>query len=164
MSADLVAAMEDVLDLYAEPYDPQRPKVTCDETSRQLLAEPRPPLPAQPGQPTRSDYTYKRNGTRNVFVCCDPQAGWRQMTVTEHRTKVEFAHQMPWLVEERYPQAQKIRVVLDNLNTHQPASLYAAFAPEAARRLAKKLEFHYSFPKSFVPTAVHASTSPCGLR
>jgi hypothetical protein len=144
VSADFVAAMEDVLDLYAEPYDPQRPKVNFDETSTQLLAETRPPLPAQPGQPTRSDYTYKRNGTRNVFLCCEPQAGWRQMTVTEHRTKVDFAHQMQWLVEERYPEAEKIRVVLDNLNTHKPASLYEAFAPEEARRIAKKLEFHYT--------------------
>jgi hypothetical protein len=136
--------MEDVLDLYAEPYDPQRPKVNFDETSKQLLADKHEPRPARPGQAARYDYTYEREGTRNLFVFCEPQAGWRHIAVTAHRTKVDFAHQMQWLVDERYPEADVIRVVLDNLNTHKPASLYEAFAPEEARRLAKKLEFHYT--------------------
>jgi hypothetical protein len=136
--------MEDVLDLYAEPYDPQRPKVNFDETSKQLLADKHEPLPARPGQPARYDYTYEREGTRNLFVFCEPQAGWRHIAVTAQRTKVDFAHQMQWLVDERYPQAEVIRVVLDNLNTHKAASLYEAFAPAEARRIAKKLEFHYT--------------------
>jgi hypothetical protein len=136
--------MEDVLDLYAEPYEPKRPTVNFDETSKQLLADTRTPLSIHAGQPRRYDYTYEREGTRNRFVVCEPQAGWRHIAVTARRTKVDFAHQMQWLVEERYPEAEKIRVVLDNLNTHKPASLYEAFAPEEARRLAKKLEFHYT--------------------
>ena len=144
MSAEFVAQMEDVLDLYAEPYDAKRPKVNFDETSRQLLADKHAPLPAQPAQPMRYDYTYERHGTRNLFVLCEPQAGWRHVAVTEHRTKVDFAHQMRWLVDERYPEAEVIRVVLDNLNTHKAASLYEAFAPAEARRIAKKLEFHYT--------------------
>jgi hypothetical protein len=136
--------MEDVLDLYAEPYDPKRPTVTFDETSKQLLADTRAPLPAQAGQPARYDYTYAREGTRNLFVFCEPRAGWRHIAVTEQRTKVDFAQQMQWLVDERYPKAEVIRVVLDNLNTHKPASLYEAFAPAEARRLVKRLEFHYT--------------------
>ena len=136
--------MEDVLDLYAEPYDPRRPKVNFDEKSVQLIAETRTPWPAQPGHPARIDYEYQRNGTANLFVRCEPQAGWRQVGVTERRTKHDFAHQMQWLVDERYPEAEVIRLVLDNLNTHKAASLYEAFAPEEARRIAKKLEFHYT--------------------
>jgi len=136
--------MEDVLDLYAEPYDPQRPKVNFDETSKQLLADTRAPLPVQAGQPRRYDYTYEREGTRNLFLFCEPQTGWRHIAVTVQRTKVDFAHQMQCLVDERYPEAEVIRVVLDNLNTHKSASLYEAFAPAEARRLAKKLEFHYT--------------------
>jgi hypothetical protein len=136
--------MEDVLDLYAEPFDPKRPKVNFDETSKQLIKETRQPLAARPGQPARSDYEYERGGTRNLFLFCEPQAGWRHLNVTEQRTKLDFAHQMRWLVEERYPEAEVIRVVLDNLNTHKAASLYEAFAPEEARRIIKKLEFHYT--------------------
>jgi transposase len=136
--------MEDVLDLYAEPYDAKRPKVNFDETSKQLLADKHEPRPAHPGQPRRSDYTYERDGTRNLFVLCEPQAGWRHIAVTARRTKVDFAHQMKWLVDERYPKAEVIRIVLDNLNTHKTASLYEAFAPAEARRIAKKLEFHYT--------------------
>jgi hypothetical protein len=136
--------MEDVLDLYAEPYDPSRPKVNFDETSKQLIGETRTPLPALPGQPARYDYEYERHGTRNLFMFVEPQAGWRHMTVTEHRTMQDFAHQMQWLVDEGYPEATVIRVILDNLNTHRPASLYETFAPEEARRLLKKLEFHYT--------------------
>ena len=136
--------MEDILELYAEPYDPKRPTVNFDEASKQLIAETRTPLPVQPGQAARFDYEYARNGTRNLFLFVEPQAGWRQIHVTEHRTKCDFAHQMQWLVAERYPEADVIRVVLDNLNTHTTASLYEAFAPAEARRLAKKLEFHYT--------------------
>ena len=110
--------MEDVLDLYAEPYDPRRPKVNFDEKSVQLIAETRPALPGQPGQPTRIDYEYQRNGTANLLVFCEPQAGWRHLAVTERRTMQDFAPQMKWLVDERYPEAEVMRVVLDNLNTH----------------------------------------------
>jgi hypothetical protein len=136
--------MEDVLGVYAEPYDPKRPTVCCDETSRQLLADTQPTLPGHPGRPERVDYEYKRAGTRNLFMHCEPQAGWRHAAVTARRTKQDFAHQMQWLVDARYPEAKVIRVVLDNLNTHGPGSLYEAFAPAEARRLAEKLEFHYT--------------------
>ena len=136
--------MEDVLDLYAEPYDPKRPTVTFDETSKQLIGETRPPLPAQPGHPARYDYEYKRNGTRNLFLFCEPQAGWRHVAVTAQRTMEDFAHQMKWLVDERYPHAEVIRVVLDNLNTHKPGSLYETFSAAEAHRLRQKLEFHYT--------------------
>jgi hypothetical protein len=136
--------MEDVLDLYAEPSDPQRPKVNFDESSKQLIGEVRAPLPAQPGHAARYDYEYKRNGTRNVFLFCEPQAGWRHVQVTAQRTMEDFAQQMKWLVDERYPEAEVIRVVLDNLNTHKPASLYETFPPAEAPRLRQKLEFHYT--------------------
>ncbi len=136
--------MEDVLDLYSEAYDAKRPKVNFDETSKQLIEETRQPLSAQPGQPTRYDYEYQRNGTRNLFLFIEPQAGWRHVNVTEQRTMLDFAYQMQWLVDVAYPQAEVIRVVLDNLNTHKPASLYEAFAPEEARRIVKKLEFHFT--------------------
>lgn len=136
--------MEDVLDLYAQPYDPARPRVNFDEASKQLIAETRTPLPAQPGQPARYDYEYERNGTRNLFLFTEPQAGWRHINVTAQRTGLDFAHQMKWLVDECYPDAELVRVVLDNLNTHKPASLYEAFAPAEARRILKKLEFHYT--------------------
>jgi hypothetical protein len=141
--------MEDVLDLYAEAYDPLRPKVNFDETSKQLIEEKREQLPAKAGRAQRFDYEYKRNGTRNLFMICEPQAGFRHIAITERRTKVDFAHQMKWLVDERYPEAEVIRVVLDNLNTHKIASLYEAFDPAEARRIAKKLEFH--------PTPKHGS-------
>jgi DDE superfamily endonuclease len=144
VNAEFVAAMEDVLELYAEPYDPARPKVNFDEASKQLIAETRQPLPPQPGQPQRYDYEYQRNGTRNLFLFTEPQAGFRHIKVTDQRTMIDFAHQMKWLVDERYPEAELIRVVLDNLNTHKGASLYEAFAPEEARRIIKKLEFHYT--------------------
>ena len=127
MSAEFVAAMEDVLDLYAEPYDPSRPTVCFDETSTQLLSEPRPPLPAKPGRPGRQDYEYRREGTRNLFLSCEPLQAWRHVAITQRRTRQDFAHQMRWLVDEAYPEAQVVRVVLDNLNTHRPASLYEAF-------------------------------------
>ncbi len=136
--------MEDVLELYAEPYDATRPKVNFDETSKQLIKETRQPLPAQPGRPERFDYEYQREGTRNLFLFIEPQAGFRHVSVTEQRTMKDFAHQMKWLVDVAYPQAEVIRVVMDNLNTHKAASLYEAFEPEEARRIVKKLEFHYT--------------------
>lgn len=136
--------MEDVLDLYEEPHDPKRPKVCFDESSKQLIAETREPVPACPGQPERYDTEYKRNGTRNLFLFLEPDEGWRHMEVTDSRTMSDFAHQMRWLVEERYPDAEIVRVILDNLNTHKPASLYEAFPPEEARRILKRLEFHHT--------------------
>jgi len=136
--------MEDVLEVYAEPYDPQRPKVCFDETPKQLIAETRMPLPAQAGQVERYDYEYQRNGTCNLFMFFEPDRGWRHVAVTERRTLVDFAQQMKWLVDEAYPQAEVVRVVLDNLNTHRAAALYEAFEPAEARRILKRLEFHYT--------------------
>ena len=139
-----MAAMEDVLDLYAEPYDPDRPVVCFDETSTQLLADTRPPIPVRPGQPRRQDYEYRRAGTRNIFLTCEPLAGWRHVAITERRTMEDFAHQMQWLVDEAYPDAPVVRVVLDNLNTHRMASLYETFPAAEARRIVKRLEFHHT--------------------
>jgi hypothetical protein len=139
-----VAALEDVLDLYAEPYDSRRPTVCFDETPQQLVADKLPPLPTQPGEVARVDYEYQRNGTCNAFVFFEPQAGWRHVALTDRRTKLDFAHQMKWLVDECHPTAVMIRVVLDNLNTHRVASLYEAFPPAEARRIAKRLEFHHT--------------------
>ena len=136
--------MEDVLDLYAEPYDPQRPVVCFDETSTQLLAETRAPMPSRPGRPQRQDYEYQREGTRNLFLACEPLAGWRHVAVTQRRTMQDFAQQMRWLVDEAYPEVEVVRVVLDNLNTHRAASLYETFPAAEARRIAKRLEFHYT--------------------
>jgi hypothetical protein len=136
--------MEDVLDLYEEAYDEKRPTVCFDETSTQLIEETRKPIEATPGRPQRFDYEYKRNGTRNLFMFCEPKGGSRHIEVTGHRTNQDFARQMKWLAEERYPDADCIRVVLDNLNTHKAASLYETFEPEVARRILKRLEFHYT--------------------
>ena len=144
MSADFVAHMEDVLDLYAEPYDPARPLVCFDESSTQLLADSRPSLPAAPGRPRRQDYEYVRGGTRNLFLTCEPKAGWRHVAITRQRTMQDFAHQMRWLVDQAYPDVPVVRVVLDNLNTHRTASLYETFPPAEARRIALRLEFHYT--------------------
>ena len=136
--------MEDVLDLYAEPYDPQRPVVCFDETSTQLLAETRAPLPAKPGRLRWEDYEYVRAGTRNLFLSCEPKAGWRDVAITQRRTMQGFAHQMRWLVDEAYPDVPVIRLVLDNLNTHRMASLYETFPAPEARRIARRLEFHHT--------------------
>ena len=135
-----MANMEDLLDLYAEPYDLRRPVVCFDETSTQLLAETRPSLPPRPGIPLRQDYEYRREGVRNLFLTCEPLAGWRHVAVTME----DFAHQMRWLVDEAYPDTPVVRVVMDNLNTHRPASLYETFPAAEARRIAKRLEFHYT--------------------
>ena len=150
--------MEDVLDLYAEPYDPNRPVVCFDETSTQLLADTRPPLPAQPGRPRRQDYEYRRGGTRNLFLACEPLAGWRHIAITERRTMQDFAHQMQWLVDVAYPHAPVVRVVLDNLNTHRMASLYETFPAAEARRIVKRLEFHHTLCN--VPGVVVSGTHP----
>ena len=132
------------LDLYVEPRDPERPVVCFDETSTQLLADVREPLPAKPGRPRREDYEYQRAGTRNLFLSCEPRAGWRHVAITKQRTMQDFAHQMRWLVDEAYPDVPVIRLVLDNLNTHRTASLYETFPPAEARRIAKRLEFHHT--------------------
>jgi hypothetical protein len=119
--------------------------VVCfDETSAQLLGETREGIPAKPGQPARVDSEYERHETRNLFLCCEPKRGWRHVAITERRTKLDFAIQLQWLVDQMYPDAQVVRVVLDNLNTHRPASLYEAFAPAEARSIVKRLEFHYT--------------------
>ncbi len=136
--------MEDVLELYAAPYDKRRPTVCFDEKSYQMVSETRRPIRAAPGRPLRYDYEYKREGVRNLFLFFEPQAGWRHIEVTERRTKLDFAEQMRWLVEERYQQAEEIRVVLDQLNTHKLSVLYEAFEPERARAIARKLVFHYT--------------------
>ena len=136
--------MEDVLDLYAEPEDPKRPRVCFDECPYQLISEVRQPLPAQPGHLLRYDYEYKREGTCNLFMFVQPHVGWRHVKVTDRRTKPDFAQCMKDLVDFHFPEAEVIRVVLDNLNTHTPAALYEAFEPAEARRIIRKLEFHHT--------------------
>ncbi len=136
--------MEDVLELYQQPLDPQRPVVCMDETSKQLVAETRIPVPAQPGQARRVDYEYERKGTADVFMFTEPLRGWRWASVTERRTRIDWALKVRDLVDVHYPDVLVIRLVMDNLNTHSIASLYEAFHPEEARRLAEKLEIHYT--------------------
>ena len=136
--------MEDVLDLYAEPEDPRYPQVCFDESPVQLTSETRQPLPAQPGQPARYDTEYKREGTANLFLFVQPLRGWRHVNVTQQRTKPDFAQQMRLLVDEYFPTAERIRLVLDNLNTHTPSALYGVFPPHEARRITRKLECHYT--------------------
>jgi DDE superfamily endonuclease len=136
--------MEDVLEVYTRPYDPLRPQVCLDETSRQLLGDVSPPCPVAPGRPAREDYEYVRQGVCNLFLVTEPLAGWRQVTVSDRRTRIDWAHCIRDLVEVRYPEAERIVLVQDNLNTHTPASLYEAFAPADAKRLADKLELHYT--------------------
>jgi len=136
--------MEDVLDLYAEHEDPQRPRVCFDECPYQLISEVRQVVPAQPGKRERHDYEYKREGSCNLFLFVRPHVGWRHVKVTERRTSKDFAQCMKDLVDVHFPEATVIRVVLDNLNTHTPAALYQAFEPAEARRIARKLEFHYT--------------------
>jgi len=136
--------MEDVLDLYAEPTDPQRPLVCFDECPYQLISETRQVVPAKPGQRERYDYEYKREGTRNLFMFFAPGHGWRHVKVTDRRTTPDFAHCMKDLVDIHFPDAEVIQVVLDNLNTHTLAALYEAFEPAEARRIVRKLEFRYT--------------------
>jgi hypothetical protein len=136
--------MEDVLDLYEEAYNPKRPVVCLDESPYQLVSEKRAPIPVAEGRPARYDYEYKREGTCNLFMFFQPLAGWRHVKVTERRTGVDFAQCLKDLVDVHYPDAEVIRLVTDQLNTHRPAVLYATFEPDEARRIARKLEWHYT--------------------
>jgi hypothetical protein len=144
VGAEYVWRMEDVLGVYERPYHSLRPQVCFDEKSTQLIAETRRPLPAKPGQPERYDYEYQRKGTANLFVFFQPLAGWRKVLMTDRRTKIDFAECMRYLVDEVFPEAESIVLVLDNLNTHTPASLYEAFEPAEAKRILDRLEFHYT--------------------
>ena len=143
-NAEFVSCMEDVLDVYQRPYDPKRPQVCMDETSKQLLADGQPPLPVQPGHPERYDYEYEREGVANLFLFVEPLAGKRHVLVTDRRTRLDWAKAMRELSDVHYPEAEVIVVVMDNLNTHSPASFYEAFEPEEAHRLANRFEFHYT--------------------
>ena len=144
VDAEFVARMEDVLDLYDQAPDPRRPVVCFDESPTQLIGETRQPIPAKPGRPQRCDYEYRRNGTANLFVFLDAHRSWRSVKVTERRAANDFALCMRELADLHFPQAERIRVVLDNLSTHTPAALYAAFPAKEARRLLQRLEFHYT--------------------
>ena len=142
--AEFVCRMEQVLDVYERPYDPDRPVVCVDEASTQLIEEARRPVPASPGQPARVDYEYKRNGTANLFVACEPLLGWRALHVTERRAATDFAALLKFLAEDVYADAERVTLVLDNLNTHKPSVLYEAFPPAEAHRLANRFEFVYT--------------------
>jgi hypothetical protein len=136
--------MEDVLDVYARPFDAKRPQVCFDESNKEQHIEVETPLPPQPGQPQRYESTFERNGVSNLFVFFAPLENWRHVKVTDQRTAVDFAHCMQELVDVHFPAAEKIVLVMDNLNTHTPAALYAAFAPEEAKRIWDRMEFHYT--------------------
>jgi hypothetical protein len=136
--------MEEVLAVYQRPMDPAYPVICMDETSKQLVGETRVALPVEPGQPRREDYEYERQGVANLFLFCEPLTGWREVQVTERRTRIDWALAMRDLSDRLYPTARRITVVLDNLTTHGPASFYEAFAPQEARRLAERFEFHYT--------------------
>lgn len=136
--------MEDVLDVYQRPYDAQFPVVCLDEAGKELHATPHGDIPMQPGEIARQDYEYERNGVCNLFLAIEPLRGWRSVCVTDHRTKLDFAEQLKLLVDQCFPLAEKIILVTDNLNTHRPACLYERFEPEEARRIAAKIEWHYT--------------------
>jgi hypothetical protein len=136
--------MEDVLEVYTRPYDPKRPQVCMDETTKQLVSDILESIPTQPGQVERIDYEYKREGVADLFMFFEPLAGKRFVNVTDHRTRKDWAEAMRNLSDVIYPQAEKIVIVMDNLNTHSPASFYEAFEPEEARRLTNRFEFHFS--------------------
>lgn len=140
-NAEFVWRMEAVLEIYQSSYNPAFPVVCIDESTKQLVKETVIPMPAQSGQPERIDYEYERNGTANLFMVCEPMVGWRRVEVTEQRTAVDYAHLLQALVDCDYPEAVKITIVQDNLNTHSPASLYKAFEPAEAQRLLSRLEF-----------------------
>ena len=144
VGADFVWHMEDVLDVYARPYDPQRPQVCVDEHPVQLIKEKRTPLPATADQPERYDYEYQRNGTRNLFMLFQPLGGWRHVKVTQRRTKKDFAHCLRDLVDVHFPEADQVVLVTDNLNTHSPVALYETFAPAEAKRILDRVEWHYT--------------------
>lgn len=136
--------MEDVLEVYTRLYDPRYPVICMDEVSKQVLCQARPELPMRPGQVRREDDEYVRGGVLNLFLFCEPLRGWRRATVTNRRTKLDWAEQVQQLVDIDYPEAERIVLVMDNLNTHTPAALYERFPPAEARRLASKLELHYT--------------------
>ncbi len=136
--------MEDVLEVYQRPHDPECPVVCLDEASKQLIAETRVPIPAKPGRPARHDYEYQRNGTANLFMMFAPLEGWRHVKVTDRRTAIDYAHMLRDLSDVHFPDAAKIVLVQDNLNTHKPASLYEAFPAPEARRLVERFEWHYT--------------------
>ena len=136
--------MEDILAVYTRPRDPDRPLVCLDETSKQLIRETRTPVPMKPGQPARVDYEYERNGTANLFMLFAPLEGWRHVEVTDRRAAADYAAILSDLSDRHFPHASKIVLVQDNLSTHTVASLYAAFAPVEARRLAERFEWHYT--------------------
>jgi hypothetical protein len=136
--------MEEVLDIYTRPHNPEMPLVCLDETSKQLVSETRTPVPMKPGHPERIDYEYERNGTASLFMLFAPLEGWRHTEVTGRRTAIDYAHVLKDLSDIRFPQAKKIVLVQDNLNTHTKASLYQAFPPAEARRLAERFEWHYT--------------------
>lgn len=142
--ASFVAQMEAILELYAEPPDPARPVVNFDEAMKQLVAETRPPRPRKPGQPEKYDYEYRRAGVANIFLFFDRHRGWRHAKATDRKCATDFAQCMRELVDVHYPDADCIRLVLDNLSTHTAASLYKAFPPNEARRILRKIEFHYT--------------------
>jgi hypothetical protein len=143
-NAAFVAAMEDVLEVYSRPYDPARPVVCMDEKPYQLLDEVRNPIPAEPGKPERVDSEYKREGTCSIFIFTEPLAGWRYVEAFPHRTKIDWAHRVEWVLDNQYPDAEKVVLVMDNLNTHVLSSLYEAFPPDIAFRLSQRLEIHYT--------------------
>ena len=143
-SAAFVADMEDVLEVYHRPRDPERPLVCLDESSKQLIIETRTPIPAKPGQPKRHDYEYERNGVANLFMMFAPLEGWRYVKVTDRHTAIDYAEVLRELSDVHFPDAAKIVLVQDNLNTHKPASLYEAFPATEARRLVERFEWHYT--------------------
>ncbi len=143
-SSEFVYHMEDVLSVYTRPYDPRYPVICLDETSKQQVLEKRAPLPSAPGYPARYDYEYERNGVSNLFMLCEPLGGWRQVAVTDRRTKRDYAYQLQALVDVHYPDAQAIILVHDQLNTHVPAALYETFAAAEAKRILDKCEIHYT--------------------
>ena len=143
-NAEFVAKMEDVLAVYARPYNPENPVVCMDEKPYQLLDDNRKPLPLKPGSVEKVDYEYIRNGTCSIFLFCEPLAGWRHAAALPQRTKKDWAGKIKWLLDEQYPDAQKVTLVNDNLNTHTISSLYEAFPPAEAFRLASRLEMHYT--------------------
>jgi len=143
-NAEFVCKMEDVLEVYKRPYDPKRPVVCLDETSKQLIGEVATPVPPAPGQVAHYDYEYVRNGVANIFMISEPLAGQREVEVTDRRTRIDYALCLRKIADEMYPDAEIIVLVQDNLNTHSPASLYEAFEPSEARRLMKRFEVHYT--------------------
>jgi hypothetical protein len=136
--------MEDVLEIYHLPYDPKYPVVCMDESNKQMIGEVQDPIPCAPGQPARIDHEYVRNGVAEIFMEVEPLAGKRHVNITEHRTRKDWAMQIKQMLDQRYPKASRVRLIMDNLNTHNIASLYETFEPQEARRLAERLEIHYT--------------------